>query len=102
MAGVIEKTMLLGLGLLTLTREKVTQFVDELVKEGEVKPEESRNLANVLISKGEEEREELRKLVREEVKKIRGARPVSRQEFAELSKRVDELAARIEKKAARQ
>lgn len=102
MAGLIEKTLLVGLGLLTLTREKVTQFVDELVKEGEVKPEESRTLANVLIAKGEAEREELRKLVRAEVKKVRGAQPVSRKEFEELSKKVDELAARLEKRAARQ
>ncbi len=102
MAGLVEKVLLLGLGALTLTREKVTQFVEELVKEGEIKPDESRNLANVLIAKGEAEREELRKLIREELRKARGAKPVSRQEFEALTKKVDELAARLDKKAKSQ
>lgn len=102
MAGLIGKTLLVGLGLVALTREKVTQFVDKVVKEGEVKPGESRTLANVLIAKGEAEREELRKLVRAEIKRVRDARPVSRKEFEELGKKIDELAARLEKKMARQ
>jgi polyhydroxyalkanoate synthesis regulator phasin len=40
MAGLIGRSLLLGLGVLALTRDKVVQFVDKLVEEGDVKPEE--------------------------------------------------------------
>ena len=33
MAGLIERSLLAGLGVLTLTRDKVIQFVDKLVEE---------------------------------------------------------------------
>jgi len=93
MTGVVEKTMLLGLGALTLTREKVAKFVDELVKEGEVKAEESRSLADALIDKGRAEREALRDLIRQEMARVR---PVPRQEFEALAQQVKDLTAQVE------
>jgi polyhydroxyalkanoate synthesis regulator phasin len=71
MVGLIEKSLLAGLGALTLTRDKVKQFVDKLVEEGEVKPEEAPGVVDRLVSRGEAEREELRKLVRDELDKTR-------------------------------
>jgi len=92
-----ERGFLLGLGVLTLTKEKVTRFVDELVKEGAIKPEESQGLVDKLVAKGEEEREALRRLVREELQKARASvTPVSRQDIEELSRKLDELAAKVE------
>ena len=93
MANLLEKTVLLGLGVLTLTRDKVKEAVDELVEEGKVEPEESRRIVDVLVAKGEKEREELRKLVRQEVESVK---PVARREFEELSRKIDELIARLE------
>ncbi|MBN1178989.1 MAG: hypothetical protein JXD18_07245 [Anaerolineae bacterium] len=96
MTNVIEKTFLLGLGVLTLTREKVAKAVDELVHEGRIEATESRKLIDDLVTKGEEERAELSKLIRSEVEKARGAAPVSRQEFDALKARVDALAGQAE------
>jgi polyhydroxyalkanoate synthesis regulator phasin len=93
MASLLEKTVLLGLGVLTLTRDKVKEAVDELVEEGQVEPEESPRIVDVLVSKGEKEREELRKLIRQEVESVK---PVARREFEELSRKIDELIARLE------
>ncbi len=93
MANLLEKTVLLGLGVLTLTRDKVKEAVDELVEEGKVEPEESRRIVDVLVAKGEKERVELRKLVRQEVESVK---PVARREFEELSRKIDELIARLE------
>jgi len=75
MVGLIEKSVLAGLGVLTLTRDK-------------------------LVARGEAEREELRKLVREELDKARASvTPVSRQDIEELNRKLDELAAQVEKLA---
>ena len=94
MAGLIRKGLLLGLGVLTLTRDKVVQFVDELVKEGEVRPEEAPGIVDRLVARGEEERDELHKLVRQEVDRLT---PVSRQDVEDLDRKVEALTAQVEK-----
>lgn len=94
MAGLIEKTFLLGLGVLTVTREKIREAVNELVESEELKPEEAQELVDVLVAKGERERQELRGLVQQELDNVR---PVSRKEFEALSQKVDELGAQLEK-----
>jgi len=96
MAGWIEKSLLLGLGVLTLTRDKVKQLVDRLVEEGEVRPEEAAGVIDRLTARGEQEREELRKLVRQELDRLT---PVSRREIEELGCKIDELATRVEELA---
>ena len=96
MVRLIEKSLLLGLGVLTLTRDKVTQFVDKLVKEQEVDPEDAPGIVDRLVARGEEEREELRKLVRQELDRLT---PVSRQDIEDLNRKMDELAAQVEKLA---
>jgi len=106
MARLIERSLLAGLGVLTLTRDKVKQFVDKLVEEGEVKPDEAPSIVDKLVERGEAEREELRKLVRQELDKARASMPViSRKDVEDLSQKIDELAARVEelggKKAAK-
>ena len=98
MAKWIEKSLLLGLGVLTLTRDRVVRFVDKLVEEGEVRPEEAPGVIDQLVARGEEEREELRKLVRQELDRVT---PVSRQDIEELNRKIDELAARVEELAGR-
>jgi polyhydroxyalkanoate synthesis regulator phasin len=93
----IEKSILLGLGVLTLTKEKVVQAVNSLVEEGEVTAEEAPSIVDRLVARGEEERKELRKLMREELDKLRVHTPmVTREDWEELGKKIDELAARID------
>jgi polyhydroxyalkanoate synthesis regulator phasin len=93
----IEKGMLLGLGMLTLTRDKIVQTVNSLVEEGEVKAEEAPNIIDRLVARGEEERAELRKMMRDELDKLRINMPMaSRKDIEDLSQKIDELAARID------
>lgn len=99
MARLIEKSLLLGLGVLTLTRDKVVQVVNSLIEEGEVKPEEAPNIIDRLVARGETEREELRKLVRDELDKTRFV--ASRKDVEELSQKIDELAAKVEELAGK-
>lgn len=92
MANILEKTLLMGLGVFTLTREKVREAVNELVETEEVEPEAADKLADALVKKGEKEREELRGMIGQEVRRVT---PVSRKEFEALIQRVDELEGQI-------
>jgi polyhydroxyalkanoate synthesis regulator phasin len=96
----IEKSILLGLGVLTLTRDKIAQAVNSLVEEGEVKAEEAPSIIDKLVARGEEEREELRRLMRDELDKLRISAPMaSRKDIEALSQKIDDLAARIDELA---
>ena len=98
----IEKSMLLGLGVLTLTRDKIVQAVNSLVEEGEVKAEEAPGIVDRLVARGEEEREELRKLMRDELDKLRVPGPMaSRKDIEELGQKIDDLTARIDELAGK-
>lgn len=104
MAGLVEKSLLLGLGLLTLTRDKVVQVVNTLVEQGEVKPEEASSVVDKLVARGEEEREVLRKLLRQELDKlnIEAAMPVAtRKDIEELNRKIDHLAAKVDELAGK-
>ena len=97
MARLLEKSMLFGLGVLTLTRDRVIQAVNSLVEEGEVQADEASSIVDRLVARGEEERQELRKLVRQELDKMRVRAPLaSSQDIEELSHKIDALAARVE------
>jgi polyhydroxyalkanoate synthesis regulator phasin len=97
MSGILEKTVFLGLGVLTMTRDKVSAAVDELVKTGEVEAEESRKLIDELMAKGEAEQAELKKIIKQELNKARTAiMPVTKEEFDALSKKIDDLASRLD------
>ena len=93
MANILEKTLLMGLGVFTLTRVKVREAVNELIEEEGVEPEEAEKLADALVSKGEKEREELRNMIRQEVDRVK---PVTRKEFEALKQQVEELADSID------
>lgn len=101
MAKLIEKSLLMGLGMLTLTRDKVRQFVDKLVEDGDIKPEEAPGIIDKLVARGETEREELRKLVRQELDKARASvSPASHKDVGALSQKIDELAAQVKELAS--
>ncbi len=70
MKSLLEKGFLAGIGLLSMTREKAQQVIDELTQEGEVQKNEVKEWVDQLSSRGEEERQALRKLVRDELKKV--------------------------------
>lgn len=100
MAGLLERSLLVGLGVMTLTRDKIKQAVDRMVEEGEVKADEASDLVDKLVARGEEEREQLRKLLRDELEKYNVGVPVaSRQDVEELNHKIDKLAAQVEKLA---
>jgi len=70
MASILEKSFLAGIGLLSMTREKAQNIIEELSHEGDVQKNETKQWVDQLSERGEEERQALRKLIREEMKKV--------------------------------
>ena len=94
MAGVIDTLLALSFGALSMTRERAKEIVDELVKKGEVRLEESRSLIDKMTSRGEEERAELRKLIEEGLERTKTGL-ATRKDIEELSAKIDALAEKL-------
>ncbi len=70
MKTIIEKGFLAGIGLLSMTREKAQEIIEDLSHEGEVQKSEIKQWVDKLSDRGEEEQQALRKLIRDEMKKV--------------------------------
>lgn len=98
-----RKTYLAGLGLASLTGDKIEEIVEELVKKGEVAEKDRKKLVEELVAKGREQREQLSTSVRESVQKVIYELKIPRREqYEELLRRVNELEKKVnlEQKAA--
>ena len=67
---IIRKTMLLGLGLISLTKEKAEGVVDDLVKRGEVASEDRYKVVDSLLKEAEKQEEEFTRKMTKSVQKV--------------------------------
>lgn len=68
MRTMFERSVLAGIGVLSMTHEKAQKIVDELIQRGEVQKDEAKDWVERLVQRGDEERQSLRKLIHDEVK----------------------------------
>ncbi len=64
----IEKSLMAGVGLLSMTREKAQKIVDDLSKRGELEKDQAETWVDQLTHRGEDERKAARKMIRDEIK----------------------------------
>lgn len=98
MADIFEKTLLAGLGLFDLTKEKAEKMVNELIQRGELSQSEKAKAVKEML-KGHEERakklkEKIDQRVDKVVEKVRGK---TAQELLELNKKIEKLSKAIER-----
>ena len=99
MLDIIKKSIYLGLGAATVTKEKIDSLVDELVEKGQLKKEDKPKAVQDILDKIEEEEKELKTKIDDTViETMKKVGIVQKSEFDILVKRVEEL----EKKIAEQ
>ncbi|MFH1964108.1 MAG: polyhydroxyalkanoate synthesis regulator [Acidobacteriota bacterium] len=92
MIDIIKKTYLAGLGLASLTGEKIEEIVEELIKKGEVAEKDRKKIIEELIAKGREQREQLSESVKETVQKVVYELKIPRRDqYEDLLKRMEKL-----------
>ena len=97
MTNIIKNTVLAGLGLISLTREKAEEFAKELIRRGELSENEKAKFVKDILDQSENQngnRTENRKTVETILSKMNIP---SRKEFEELKKKVEELARQVNK-----
>ena len=93
-ADIIKKAMLAGLG----AQERAKEFVDELVKKGELSQSDGANLVKEWTSKAEESRKDFDQKVKDTIATAFEKMNIpTRDDLAGLEKKVQALSARIAK-----
>ena len=92
MEDLFKKVLYTGVGLVSVTAEKLQEAVDKLVSENKISREEGRKVVDELFQNTENKREEfesqLKDIVEEVVSRVK---LVSQKDFDSLLKRVEEL-----------
>src|SRR5512135_2517456 len=93
-AEIIKKAMLAGLG----AQEKAREFVDELVKAGELSKSDASSLVKEWVSKAEDSRKEFDNKIKEAMAaSLEKFNIPSREDIEKIEKKVQNLSARLAK-----
>ena len=68
MIDLVKKAMFTGIGVMSLTKEKVEEIAGEFVAKGKLSEQEGKNLVNDLLERSEESKGELKKQIEVVVK----------------------------------
>jgi len=89
---IFKEAFYLGLGAMSLTRERAEKIYEEMIAKGEASKEDAKQFIDDAIKKGEEERNEMRNMVRDEINDMRKDFSfVRKSEVETLEARIKEL-----------
>jgi len=92
MFDLIKKTMLTGVGLAAMTKDKVEELAKELSKKGKLSEKEGKDLLNELSKKSKQARKDLGKKVEDIVRKVLKKMDVAtKEDIARLEKKIKHL-----------
>ncbi len=93
---IFKKAALMGIGVLSMTEEKLKELVKELETKGEVTEKEGKDLFKNLLSRADEEKKALEEKIKKGIKDYLGKVDIaSKEEVAKLEKRLHALEKKI-------
>ncbi len=103
MSDMFRKMGLFGIGVITLTQEKIEEFSQEMIKKGEISREEGKKFVKEVLSEQEKEIKELENKINERVKEsLEKSGVVMRSDVAALEKKIDKLEKTIQAMAKKE
>jgi len=91
MLGLVKKTLLTGIGLAVVTKDKAETFVKDLVEKGELTENEGKDFISSILAKSEQAKKELEERVETIVNKVLGTMNVAtKADIERLEKKIDE------------
>lgn len=93
---ILKKAALMGIGIMSLTEEKIKEMVKELESKGEVSEKEGKDLLKDLITRADKERKNLEENIRKGIKDyLAKVNIASREDVIKLEKRVKNLEEKV-------
>ena len=88
----IKKTMMTGVGLAAMTREKIEEMAKELTEKGEMTEKEGRELVDELVKKSEKTKKDLETKMEGIVEKVLGKMNLAtKEDISKIEKRLKSL-----------
>ena len=98
MQDILKKALSLGLGVMLVSKNKIEDVVNELVKKGELGQEEGKNLVNELIEKGEASVNEVEGKIEKIVKSVTEKLDLpTRKELNEIKSEIEQIKEKLNK-----
>jgi polyhydroxyalkanoate synthesis regulator phasin len=92
MSEMIKKMGLFGIGVISLTQEKIEEFSQEMIKKGEISREEGKKFVREVLSEQEKQMKELEDKINKRVKEtIEKSGVVMKSDIASLEKKIENL-----------
>lgn len=102
MNDLLERVLLLGIGAASLTKEKVEELIDDLVKKGQLTTEEGRELVDKATGRAREEGLNIKEMASETYQDtLRTLGIASREQTDEIERRLEVLEAKVYGKRSR-
>ena len=96
MSDMLERVFLLGVGAASLTKEKITDLVDELVKKGQLTKEEGESLLDKTAARAKEESGNIKEMASDTFQDtLRALGIAGRDELEELERRIAVLESKV-------
>lgn len=100
MSDMLKKMGLFGIGVVTLTQEKIEEFSQEMIKKGELTREEGKKFVKQVLSEQEKEMKGLEEKINERVKEtLEKSGFVMRSDIVSLEKKIEKLEKTIQSMA---
>jgi polyhydroxyalkanoate synthesis regulator phasin len=98
MIDLLKKNMMMGLGLATMTKRKITELGEKLAEEGRLSQEEGEKLVKELLKAGEENKKNMEdkffEIISNTMKKVD---PPCTEKLASIEKKIDSLNRKLSK-----
>jgi len=92
----IKKTLLSGIGMFALAKERAETVIKEWVEKGELSEKEGRELLDEVLKRSEEARKKLESKIENEIRKIMDKMNLAtKEEIQQLEQRINELEAKL-------
>ncbi len=94
----LRKVGLLGIGVLSITEEKIKQVVNELVEKGEMNKEEGKTLVHELLTEKKKQMQDFEEKISEDVQNAIGKSKIAlKDDVSRLEDKITELEKTIQK-----
>lgn len=92
MSDMFKKMGLFGIGILTLTQEKIEEFSQEMIKKGEISREEGKKFVKEVLSEKEKQLKDIEEKINEKVREnLKQSGVVMKSDIEALEKKIEKL-----------
>jgi polyhydroxyalkanoate synthesis regulator phasin len=97
MIDLVKKAMFTGIGVLSLSKDKIEEVARDFIDKGKLSEQEGEKLVSELLKKSEESRAELKKQIEEQVQAVlKKMDCATKSDLAELRTEILEIKAKLE------